>query len=83
MDRAVDALEAGTLDARDDSYLTWTPLVVDEEGWNEVASMMAETLDRVFSVQVKSAERLAQAGAEGTNVTVALASFESPTAGGD
>jgi DNA-binding transcriptional ArsR family regulator len=78
MDRAVEALKAGTLDARDDSYLTWTPMVVDEDGWGEIASMMAEMLDRGFEIQAKSAERLAAAGEEGTNVTVGLASFESP-----
>lgn len=78
MDKAVEALEAGTLDARDDSYLTWTPLVVDEAGWEEIASLMAEALERVFVIQERSARRLAEAPEEGVSTTVALASFESP-----
>ena len=32
-DRAADALESGTMDARDDTTLNWMPMAVDEAGW--------------------------------------------------
>src|SRR4051794_23707710 len=35
MEEIADALQAGTFDARDDRHLSWTPGVVDEQGWNE------------------------------------------------
>jgi DNA-binding transcriptional ArsR family regulator len=80
MEKAVRALEAGTLDARDDSYLSWTPVVLDEEGWSEIAEIMEETLDRIFSAQAKSAARMVESKEEGFAATVAVASFESPAA---
>jgi DNA-binding transcriptional ArsR family regulator len=78
VDRASEAIAAGTYDARDDSHLSWTPVMVDEEGWVELAEILATALDRATEVEVKSAQRLAKSGEEGFNATFALASFESP-----
>ena len=36
MDRAVAALEAGTIDGREDTTLYWMPVQLDEEGWDRV-----------------------------------------------
>jgi DNA-binding transcriptional ArsR family regulator len=80
LDKALEALLAGTLDARDDSYLSWIPVVVDEEGWSEIAAIMAEALARILDAQTKSAERLVKAREQGITATVAVASFESPPA---
>ena len=38
MDRAVAALEAGTIDSREDTTLYWMPVRLDEEGWNKVTA---------------------------------------------
>lgn len=80
MEKAVRALEAGTLDARDDSYLSWIPVVVDEEGWGEIAEIMGETMERIFAAQTKSAARMVESKEEGLTATVAVASFESSPA---
>ena len=37
LDKAVAALEAGTIDDRDDTTLCWMPLLLDEQGWKEVS----------------------------------------------
>lgn len=78
MDRAVAALEAGTIDAREDTVLTWMPLLLDRRGWEEVVSVMEEATDRVLAAQQKSDQRVADAdGPPQTISTIAgLASFE-------
>lgn len=60
------------------SHLSWTPLVLDKQGWGRVAEILKRTMDEVFDVQVETSERMADAGAdkeEGISVTVALAGF--------
>jgi DNA-binding transcriptional ArsR family regulator len=68
------ALEAGTLDARADSTLTWMPLTVDEAGWREIAKIMDEASHAVAEVHARSAKRLA--GSDGVPVVIGLAAFE-------
>lgn len=76
MDDAVLALRGGTFDARDDSHLSWTPLIVDEQGWENLAAALSETLDRVFEIQAESAGRLAEAGQKGFAATVTMMGYE-------
>ncbi|HEX7060215.1 MAG TPA: helix-turn-helix domain-containing protein [Solirubrobacterales bacterium] len=78
VDRAVAALEAGTFDSRPDRHLSFTPIVLDEEGWEGLATILADTLEGVLELQAQSAGRLAEAREQGTSGTVAILSFESP-----
>lgn len=78
-----DAMTAGTFDARDDRHLSWTPMVVDEEGWGELSGILDRALEEVLEVQAASAGRLAKDGGEGTRVGAAMTCFEmSPPAEG-
>jgi DNA-binding transcriptional ArsR family regulator len=72
------ALESGTFDARPDRHLSWTPLVVDEKGWKEIAQGLAGLLDRVLEIEAESAKRLASSKEQGINATVGLLGFEAP-----
>jgi DNA-binding transcriptional ArsR family regulator len=76
VDDAVAAVEAGTFEARNDRHLSWTPLIVDEEGWTDLAAALAETLDRVFSIQTESAARLAKKGEKGISAAVSMLGYE-------
>ena len=78
MDDAVTALQAGTFDARDDHHLSWTPMIVDEEGWRDLAAALTETMERCLEIQAESAGRLAEAGEEGLSATAAMMGFEAP-----
>lgn len=80
LERAAEAMEAGTFDIRDDRHFTWTPFTVDEEGWSELTALQAETLEKATEIGVRSAERMAASDDEGVNTTFALACFESPKA---
>ncbi len=78
MDDAVGALKAGTFDARDDHHLSWTPVIVDEQGWEDLAAVLSDALDHVLQVQAESAGRLAEEGEEGLSATVTMMGFEAP-----
>lgn len=76
---AMRAIEAGTFDARIDSHMSYTPVILDEEGWKDLAAVLGKALDDVLEIQAQSAGRLAEARADGFPATVALMSFESPS----
>jgi hypothetical protein len=79
MDRAVAALEAGTIDGREDTTLSWMPVLLDEQGWDEVKATMEETVNKVLAMQAESRERLAKSKGRGAiSAIVGLASFETP-----
>jgi DNA-binding transcriptional ArsR family regulator len=74
IDKASEAIEAGTIDSRDDTTLSWMPMTVDADGWREVAEIMEETRKRLGAVHSRSSKRLA--GKEGIPIIVGLAAFE-------
>lgn len=78
LDKAVSALEAGTIDDRDDTTLCWMPVFLDEEGWKEVSDILAEATDRVVKAQEASKQRADDAGKDARTISavVALANFE-------
>jgi DNA-binding transcriptional ArsR family regulator len=79
MDKAVAALEAGTIDDRDDTTLSWTPVRLDEEGWREVTAILRDAAERVRGAEAHSRSRLGENGKGGAiSAVVALASFETP-----
>ncbi|HEX5609037.1 MAG TPA: winged helix-turn-helix domain-containing protein [Solirubrobacterales bacterium] len=79
--RCWESLEAGTLDARDDSHLTWIPFQLDEPGWRDLMSELAQMLDRSTEIQAESSARLRKSGEQPIPTTFALAGFESPRLG--
>jgi hypothetical protein len=77
LDKAIAALEAGTLDGRDDTVFRWMPLHLDEEGWSEVVAIMEEATKLMLAAHVRSQDRLRENGGEGVVSTVAgMAAFE-------
>ncbi|MGC1164578.1 MAG: hypothetical protein WA862_00575 [Solirubrobacterales bacterium] len=79
MDRAVAALEAGTIDGREDTTLHWMPVLLDQRGWEEVTATMKETIDKVLAVQAESRKRLTRSKEWGAiSAIVGVASFETP-----
>ena len=56
---ATAAMVAGTIDARTDSHVSHTPLLLDEQGWSELTTLLTDTLSRAIEIQEESAARLA------------------------
>jgi hypothetical protein len=73
------ALRAGSFDSKPDRHLTWTPIVVDEQGWEERGRALADCFHRLESEQDEAKVRLDASGEEPIQMTVALAAFESPS----
>ena len=82
IDKAVAALEAGTLDDREGTILTWMPMLLDQRGWEEVAAIMEEATDRALAAQARSKRRLSplRGRKDAISAVVAVASFETGAA---
>ena len=69
---------------RSDVHLTRTPLALDEQGWEELATLTAELQERAMAIQAKSADRLASQkksggeDAETMSATLSMLLFEQP-----
>lgn len=87
MDKAVTALEAGTIDNREDTTFSWMPVHLDEKGWQEVAAILADATERVLAAQAAADQRTEESSKDPKRISavVALANFETgpgPSANG-
>jgi DNA-binding transcriptional ArsR family regulator len=73
-----EAMVAGTIDARTDSHVTETSLLLDEKGWKELSGLLTETLNRAIEIQEESASRLASEKSDPVSTKLAILHFESP-----
>jgi DNA-binding transcriptional ArsR family regulator len=72
------AIAADMFDARPDHHLTWTPLLLDEQGWRRVIAAVNALFETVVEEQERSKSRVAKSGETPALITVAIAAFESP-----
>jgi DNA-binding transcriptional ArsR family regulator len=70
------AVDADTIDSREDTTLNWMPVTVDEQGWREAAEVLDRALRELMSVAAESRGRLGEK--DGIPVVTALAAFEVP-----
>jgi len=70
------AIDAETIDARDDTTLNWMPVTVDEQGWRETAEVLDRALRELMAVAAASRRRLGEK--DGIPVVTGLAAFEVP-----
>jgi DNA-binding transcriptional ArsR family regulator len=77
-ERVRDALKEKTLDARADSHLSWTTMVVDQLGWERVLAAIDAMFESIFEEQDEAKLRISRSGEKPMVATVALAAFESP-----
>jgi DNA-binding transcriptional ArsR family regulator len=55
--RAEGAIYQGTFDKRPDRHLSWVPMELDEEGWQELRDLQAETLERAQGIKAAAIAR--------------------------
>jgi hypothetical protein len=77
-ERVMEAVKAGTIDARDDRHFTWSPLALDKDGWDRVIARIDALFYFLAEEQEDANARMAESGEEAIPMTVALAAFESP-----
>jgi hypothetical protein len=76
--RVLEAMEAGTIDAREDRHFSWMPLRLDQRGWENVIERVDTIFYWLLQEQKEANLRMAESGEEPIPMTVALAAFESP-----
>lgn len=77
LDKAIAALEAGTLDGRADTIFRWMPLLLDEQGWEEIVAVMEEATKLMLAAHLRSQDRLTESGERATvSTVVGQAAFE-------
>jgi len=76
VDDVVGAVNGGTFNARDDAHMSWTPGVVDQQGWEESVDLVNDTLTQIIEIHADSAKRLAKSGEEGIPASVVLMNYE-------
>ena len=77
-----EAMKTGTLDEIDDRHLSRTPMVVDQQGWSDVAGLLSDTLERLLEIQAEASERLANSDEVGINSRVHMMHFKAPDPNG-
>ncbi|MBN1607680.1 MAG: helix-turn-helix transcriptional regulator [Polyangiaceae bacterium] len=82
-DDVTESVESGTFESRTDRNLSRYPLVLDEQGWEELGSLLAGIFDETVRIESESASRLADSGEDGFNAKLVVMSFESPEAKSD
>lgn len=74
---AVAAVDCGTFDALPDAHLSWTPAILDEQGWEDTVAILFRAMNEVVEVKEQSAERLAKRDAKGVSCTVSILGYAS------
>jgi DNA-binding transcriptional ArsR family regulator len=72
------ASQAGTLDEIDEIHISRTPMVLDHQGWEDVADLLNSSLDRLLEIQAESGKRLSEGDVESVLSKVVMLHFKSP-----
>jgi DNA-binding transcriptional ArsR family regulator len=76
-----DAMEKGTFNDPDDNHISRTPMVVDKEGWDEVAAHLDRSAEGLLDIQAKVAGRLGSGEQPTMPIKVEIIHFRSPKRG--
>lgn len=76
-DDAIEAIAEDQYDSRTDAHMSWTPLLVDEQGCDELAGILLRALHEVIEVQAGCAERLRAQDTAGISYTVSILGYTS------
>ena len=72
------AFKAGTFDAREDRHASSTRLVLDEQGWNDLAKQLSQLVERTAKLQEQSAKRLrGKSGGDEVPTSLVIAAYQS------
>lgn len=73
---ALAAFRNGTFDSRLSRHVSWQPLKLDEQGWDELMKELNESLERIDDIRVRAEERLTETGEDGIRAIAAALGFE-------
>jgi DNA-binding transcriptional ArsR family regulator len=73
-----EAMLEETFDERDDRYLVWDKVLVDERGWQEIAEIFRECIFKTLKAADDAGARLGESEEEGILASWAFLFFKSP-----
>jgi DNA-binding transcriptional ArsR family regulator len=79
VEEAAAAMHSGAFDSRADRHVSRAPLMLDEDGWNELAGMLDELLERALELKGEAANRAVESGSEGDLIPCSLVLLHYPT----
>jgi len=74
---AATAIYEETYDSHENAHMSWSPLIVDEKGWQELMAVLYRALEEVLAIHETSGERLITADEEGISCTVSILGYPS------
>jgi len=77
MDDAIAAVQGEAYDSQEGAHMSWTPMIVDRQGWEELVSILLRTLNEVIEVHERNARRLTDEDATGIPCTVSILGYPS------
>jgi hypothetical protein len=80
-EKVMEAVKAGTLDARLDRHASWSLLLLDDLGWEQVVAALDSYFRDLFKAEEAAKARLIRSGDKPMLATFVLACFESPLTG--
>lgn len=75
-ERVLEAMDAGTFDARVDRYVTWTLIRLDRQGWESVIAGIEALFAFILGEQKRAKKHLAKSGERPITMTIGLAALE-------
>jgi hypothetical protein len=73
---ALSAFRNAKFDSRLNRHVSWQPLKLDEEGWEELMLELKESLERIEGIRMRAEERLLRSGEKGFQAIAAALGFE-------
>lgn len=80
VERIARAMDALTIDARNDRHVSWVTVALDEEGWKNIIKRTDSLYHFMRKEETRAAGRMADTGEKPIPTTVGLFVFESPPA---
>ncbi len=77
MDDAIAAISEETYDSLEGAHMSWAPMIVDKQGWQELVEILRHALEKALDVQTDSAKRLTAEDAAGISCTVSILGYPS------
>jgi hypothetical protein len=81
VDDAVASISADVFDSLENAHMTWIPMILDEQGWEDLTAVLLRGMEEAVRVKDESAERLTDSDAEGISCTVSILGYPSANEG--
>jgi DNA-binding transcriptional ArsR family regulator len=76
---AAEAIKSGLFDEREDRHLSRFVVCVDEQGWNELNTLLSETLDKAMQIESDAASRASKEETDRFGVNLVMFTHPAPS----